>query len=69
MDLRLIRQFGSIKGGIYAKVCANDEAIGLFEDLVAKPTELGMDALRLDPAWKPLRDHPRCQALLQKYGS
>jgi tetratricopeptide (TPR) repeat protein len=53
---------------IYAKVGDHDKAIGLLKDLMAKPTGLGIGSLRLDPAWKPLGDHPRFQALLQKYG-
>jgi hypothetical protein len=32
------------------------------------PGDLGIGALRLDPAWKPLRDNPRFQALVHKYG-
>ncbi len=53
---------------IYAMVGEYDEAIRLLEDLMSKPTLLGIGALRLDPAWKPLRDKPRFQALLHKYG-
>jgi tetratricopeptide (TPR) repeat protein len=53
---------------IYAMVGDYDEAIRLLEDLMSKPTGLGIGALRLDPAWKPLRNHPRFQALLHKYG-
>jgi tetratricopeptide (TPR) repeat protein len=50
---------------IYAMVGENDEAIGRLEYLMSIPGDLGIGALRLDPAWKPLRDQPRFQALLR----
>ena len=53
---------------IYAMVGERDEAIRLLEDQMSQPTGLGIGALRLDPVWNPLRNHPRFQALLQKYG-
>jgi serine/threonine protein kinase/tetratricopeptide (TPR) repeat protein len=45
-----------------------EEAIRLLEYLMSIPGDLGIGALRLDPAWKPLRNNPRFQALLDKYG-
>jgi serine/threonine-protein kinase len=53
---------------IYAMVREYDEAIRLLEYLMSIPGDLGIGALRLDPAWKPLRNNPRFQALLHKYG-
>jgi TolB-like protein/Tfp pilus assembly protein PilF len=53
---------------IYAMVGEYDEAIRLLEYLMSIPGDLGIGALRLDPAWKPLRDKPSFQALLHKYG-
>jgi serine/threonine protein kinase/TolB-like protein/predicted Zn-dependent protease len=53
---------------IYAMVGEYDEAIRLLEYLMSIPGDLGIGSLRLDPAWKPLRDNPRFQALLHKYG-
>ena len=53
---------------IYTMVGEYDEAIGLLEKLMSMPGALGIGTLRLDPAWKPLRDNPRFQALLRKYG-
>jgi len=53
---------------IYAMVGENDEAIRLLEYLMSVPGYLGIGALRFDPAWNPLRNRPRFQALLQKYG-
>lgn len=53
---------------IYAMVGAKDEAIRLLEYLMSIPGNLGVGALRLDPAWEPLRGHPKFRALLQKSG-
>jgi len=39
---------------MYAMVGEYDEAMRLLENLMSKPTGLGVGALRLDPAWKPL---------------
>jgi serine/threonine protein kinase/tetratricopeptide (TPR) repeat protein len=52
---------------IYAKFGEHDEAISLLENLMSMPGSLGIGALRLDPAWKPLGNNPRFQALLRKY--
>ena len=43
------------------------EALDLIEDLLSIPCFLSVGLLRLDPAWDPLRDNPRFQALLEKY--
>ncbi len=50
---------------VYATVGEHDEAIRLLEYLVSKNRSLGAGTLRLDPAWKPLRNNPKFQALLQ----
>ena len=52
---------------IYVMVGENEAAIGQLEYLMSIPIDLGIGALRLDPAWKPLRDHPRFQALIHRY--
>jgi serine/threonine-protein kinase len=55
-----------------ARICAMvgeyDESIRLLDYLMSVPWDLGIGDLRLDPDWKPLRDKPRFQALLHKYG-
>jgi TolB-like protein/Tfp pilus assembly protein PilF len=53
---------------VYTMVGEYEEAIRLLEDLTSKPPGLGIGTLRLDPAWKPLRDNPRFQALIHLYG-
>jgi len=52
---------------IYTMVGEYDEAIRLLETAMSQPGYLGIGALRLDPAWKPLRDKPEFQALIRKY--
>jgi len=44
-------------------------ALDEIERLLAGPSWLSAHALRLDPRWDPIRDHPRFRALLAKYGS
>ena len=52
---------------IYTRVGEADKALDLIDKLLSIPCELSVGLLRLDPAWDPLRDHPRFQALLEKY--
>jgi len=54
---------------IYVMVGENEAAIGQLEYLMSIPADLGIGALRLDPACKPLRDHPRFQALIRRYSN
>jgi hypothetical protein len=42
-----------------------DLAIEQFEYLLSIPGELSIPLLRLDPAWNPLRDHPRFKKLVE----
>ena len=44
-----------------------DGAIDRIEFLLSRPGHVSVASLRIDPAWDPLRDHPRFQALLEKY--
>jgi tetratricopeptide (TPR) repeat protein len=52
---------------IYARVGEFDKALDLIDELLSIPCGLSVGLLRLDPAWDPLRDNPRFQALLEKY--
>jgi serine/threonine-protein kinase len=42
-----------------------DAAIDQLELLLSIPSTLSVPLLRLDPAWDPLRDHPRFKKLLE----
>ena len=52
---------------IYSRVDDSEKALDLIEELLSIPSMLSVGLLRLDPVWDPLRDHPRFQALLEKY--
>ena len=55
---------------IHVLVREYDAALDQIEYLLSIPCEqLSVPKLRLDPRWDPLRDHPRYQELLQRYGS
>jgi len=49
---------------IYVMVGEFDAAIDRLEFLLSRPGEMSIPLLRLDPAWDPLRDHPRLKKLL-----
>ncbi|HEV3242846.1 MAG TPA: tetratricopeptide repeat protein [Chthoniobacterales bacterium] len=56
-----------------AEVCAavgeNARAIELLDGLLGKPSPVTVELLKLSPMWDPLRNDPRFQALLEKYGA
>ena len=52
---------------IYTMVGEYDAALDEIEYLLSIPSSLSVHYLRLDPLFDPLRDHPRYQALLEKY--
>ena len=52
---------------IYAWTGEFDEAFRLLDHLFAVPSNLTVPMLKLDPAWDPLRQDPRYQALIDKY--
>ena len=54
---------------IYTMVGEYDAAIDQLEILLAVPSITAIPMLRIDPIWKPLRDHPRFQRLLERYGN
>ena len=55
---------------VYARAGRADFAVPLLRDALAAPS-IGIFyspvMLWLDPAWDPIREDPRFQALLQKY--
>jgi tetratricopeptide (TPR) repeat protein len=53
---------------IYTRVGETDKALDLIDELLSIPCNLSVGLLRLDPVWDPLRDQPRFQEILEKYG-
>jgi serine/threonine-protein kinase len=53
---------------IYALLGEPDEALDRIDYLLSIPSPLTAAQLRLHPEWDPLRDHPRFQEILEKYG-
>jgi serine/threonine-protein kinase len=54
---------------IYAALGRAEEAIPLLDHLLTAPSGLTVRMLQMDPAWDRVRDDPRFQALLTKYGA
>jgi tetratricopeptide (TPR) repeat protein len=52
---------------IYTRIGEPDAAIDQLEYLFSIPDTTTVGQLRNHPNWDPLRDHPRFQALLEKY--
>jgi len=53
---------------IYAWTGERDQAFSLLDHLLITPNGLTVPVLKLDPVWDPLRNDPRFQALVDKYG-
>ena len=54
---------------VQALVGDPEAAIDILDDLLTRPSRPCVPLVRLDPAWDPLRKHPRFQALLDKDGA
>ena len=53
---------------VYTMVGETDAALDLLERLLTVPSGASANLLKLDPAWKPLRDLPRFKKLMEKHG-
>jgi serine/threonine-protein kinase len=53
---------------ILAQVGDAGAALGDLERVLSQPSVVSMHKLQLDPRWDPIRNDPRFQALLKKYG-
>ncbi len=51
----------------YVRVGDYDAAIDVLDTLLSIPSYINVPWLRIDPDYEPLRDHPRFQALIEKY--
>jgi serine/threonine-protein kinase len=54
---------------IYAWTGETDQALELIDRSLSTPNGVTVPFLRLDPMWDPLRDDPRFQALIDRYGT
>ncbi|UCG52289.1 MAG: protein kinase [Candidatus Latescibacterota bacterium] len=61
--------FVSNLAAIYVKVGEYDAALDQIEYVLSIPALYSIQSLRLSPTWDPLRNHPRYQALLEKYSA
>jgi hypothetical protein len=53
---------------IHAYVGETDAALDRIDYLLSIPSYFSVALLRLEPWWDPLRNHPRFQEILEKYG-
>jgi TolB-like protein/Flp pilus assembly protein TadD len=53
---------------IYAQTGEADQALQLLDHSLNTPNGITVSILKLDPVWDPLRNDPRFQALVDKYG-
>jgi eukaryotic-like serine/threonine-protein kinase len=61
--------FAEGRAQILAQLGEAEAAVEEIERLLARPGWLSVHELRLDPAWDPIRDHPRWKAMLLRYGN
>jgi TolB-like protein/class 3 adenylate cyclase/Tfp pilus assembly protein PilF len=54
---------------VHALIGDTGRAIEILDGLMNRPSQLTVHTLKLNPAWDPLRNDPRFQALLAKYAS
>ncbi|PYL24202.1 MAG: hypothetical protein DMF37_07990, partial [Verrucomicrobia bacterium] len=60
-----------IAGGVaevHAILGDNDRAIEILDGLLSRPSAVTVQSLKVNPIWDPLRNDPRFQDLLNKYG-
>jgi tetratricopeptide (TPR) repeat protein len=53
---------------IYAVLGEKDRAIEVLDGLLSRPSGMTVQSLKLNPIWDPLRNDPRFEDLLTKYG-
>jgi hypothetical protein len=53
---------------VYARVGEDEKAVDMLAELLAIPSHVSVNLLKIDPWFDPLRDNPRFQALLETEG-
>jgi tetratricopeptide (TPR) repeat protein len=53
---------------VYGILGDNDRVIELLEGLLTRPSGVTAQGLKINPIWDPVREDPRFQALIEKYG-
>jgi TolB-like protein len=53
---------------VHAVLGDNDRAIEILDGLLSRPSGVTAQGLKVNPIWDPLRNDPRFQVLLTKYG-
>jgi TolB-like protein len=53
---------------VYAILGERDRAIEVLDGLLSRPSAMTVQTLKVNPIWDPLRNDPRFQTLLTKYG-
>jgi TolB-like protein/Tfp pilus assembly protein PilF len=53
---------------VHAILGDNDRAIEILDGLLSRPSAVTVQGLKINPIWDPLRNDPRFQAFLNKYG-
>ncbi len=53
---------------VHAILGDNDRAIEILDGLLARPSAVTVQGLKVNPVWDLLRNDPRFQGLLNKYG-
>jgi len=54
---------------VHAILGDNGRAIEILEGLLSRPTAVTVQGLKVSPIWDSLRNDPRFQALIDKYGA
>jgi TolB-like protein len=54
---------------VYCIVGENGRAIEVLDGLLSRPSNVTVPGLKVNPIWDPLRNDPRFQALIDKYGA